>query len=76
MKPHFSWKSDSCDAEVRSGTARWDFGSPGNFVEVKFSDFREAILIDNLVLQTHNSGYSAGCLRVTNAIDEALQQYK
>lgn len=75
MKPHFSWKSDSGDAEVKSGTARWDFGTPGNFVEVKFPDFREALLIDNLIHQTHSSGYSAGCLRTADAVREALQQY-
>lgn len=75
MKPQFSWKSDRLDPEVKSGIARWDFGGPGNFVEVEFSDFKEALLIDTLIHQTHSSGYSAGIHHMSDAIKVTLERF-
>jgi hypothetical protein len=76
MLPKFSWKSDSCEPDIRSGTARWDFDIPGHFTEVKFSDFNIAVLIDTLVHKVHLNAYRDGRGSVVADFNNLISSYE
>lgn len=72
MRTAFSWKSDSTEVNVQSGIAKWDIN--GNFVQLRFNTFNEAVLMDNLLHKTYNLGFREGMGKVANAISHTLNE--